>query len=36
VVAYELADALCEKLGGDSLGELQRNHRAYLASLASR
>jgi chorismate synthase len=36
VVAFELADALCEKLGGDSLAEMQRNHRAYLAALASR
>jgi chorismate synthase len=33
VVAFELAQALCEKLGGDSLAEMLRNHRAYLASL---
>jgi chorismate synthase len=36
VVAFELAAALGEKLGGDSLSELLRNHRAYLAYLASR
>jgi chorismate synthase len=36
VVAFELADALCEKVGGDSLAEMQRNHRAYLASLTDR
>jgi chorismate synthase len=36
VVAFELARALCEKLGGDSLAEMQRNHRAYLASLEAR
>ncbi len=36
VVAFEVATALCEKFGGDSLGEMQRNHRAYLEYLASR
>ncbi len=36
VVAFEVARALCEKFGGDSLGEMQRNHRAYLDYLASR
>jgi chorismate synthase len=32
-VALTLADALCEKLGGDSLAELRRNHEAYLRAL---
>ncbi len=36
MVAFEAARALCEKFGGDSLGEMQRNHRAYLDYLASR
>jgi chorismate synthase len=36
VVAFEVARAFCEKFGGDSLGEMQRNHRAYLEYLASR
>jgi chorismate synthase len=36
VVAFEIARAFCEKFGGDSLGEIQRNHRAYLDYLASR
>ncbi len=36
VVAFEVARAFCEKFGGDSLGEMQRNHRAYLDYLASR
>jgi chorismate synthase len=30
VVAFELADALTEKFGGDSLGEMKRNFDAYL------
>ncbi|HSC72176.1 MAG TPA: chorismate synthase [Candidatus Methylomirabilis sp.] len=33
VVAFEIARALCEKFGGDSLAEMQRNHAAYLAYL---
>ena len=36
VVAFEVARALCEKFGGDSLAEMQRNHSAYLEYLASR
>jgi chorismate synthase len=36
VVAFEIARAFCEKFGGDSLGEMQRNLRAYLDYLASR
>ena len=34
VVALVLADALLEKTGGDSLGEVRRNLDAYLAALA--
>ena len=33
VVAFEIARALCEKFGGDSLAEMRRNHAAYLAYL---
>ncbi len=33
VVAFEIARAFCEKFGGDSLAELQRNHAAYVAYL---
>lgn len=33
VVAFELANALLEKFGGDSLGEVQRNWRGYLQQL---
>ena len=33
VVAFEIARALCEKFGGDSLAEMQRNHAAYTAYL---
>jgi chorismate synthase len=33
-VALVLADALCEKLGGDSLGEMRRNFDALHAALA--
>ena len=36
VMAFEIARAFCEKFGGDSLGEMQRNHRSYLEYLASR
>lgn len=33
VVAFELANAVLEKFGGDSLGEIQRNWRGYLQQL---
>ncbi len=33
VVSFEIARALCEKFGGDSLVEMQRNHAAYVAYL---
>ncbi len=33
VVAFELANALLEKFGGDSLGEIQRTWRSYLQQL---
>jgi chorismate synthase len=36
VVALVLADALLEKTGGDSLGEVRRNLDAYLATLGAR
>jgi chorismate synthase len=36
VVAFVIAQAFCEKFGGDSLAELQRNHTAYVAYLNSR
>lgn len=36
VVAYELADALLEKTGGDHLAEVTRNLDAYLAEVARR
>jgi chorismate synthase len=36
VVALEIADALLEKTGGDTLAEVQRNLAAYLADVASR
>lgn len=36
VVAYELADALLEKTGGDTVDEMQRNLHAYLAQVAGR
>ena len=36
VVAFEVARTFGEKFGGDSLAEMQRNHRAYLDYLASR
>lgn len=35
VVAFEIARALCEKFGGDSLAEMQRNHAAYVNHLKS-
>ena len=36
VVALVLADALLEKFGGDSLGEVRRNLDGYLAALGRR
>jgi chorismate synthase len=36
MAALVLADAFCEKFGGDSLGEMRRNHDAYLARVAER
>jgi len=36
MTAIVLAGALLEKFGGDSLGELRRNHDAYLAHIAAR
>ena len=31
MVALVLADAMLEKFGGDSLGEMRRNYQAYVA-----
>jgi len=36
VVALVLADAMLEKFGGDSLGEMRRNYDGYLAGLGQR
>lgn len=36
MTALVLADAFLEKFGGDSLGEMRRNHDAYLARVADR
>jgi chorismate synthase len=36
MTALVLADAMCEKFGGDSLEEMRRNMDAYLARIASR
>ncbi len=36
VSAFEIADAFLEKFGGDSLGEVRRNHDAYLGYLKTR
>ena len=36
MVAIALADAMLEKFGGDSLGEMRRNVDGYLAALAAR
>lgn len=33
VVAYELARAVCEKFGGDSMGELVRNYSSYKKAI---
>jgi chorismate synthase len=34
MTALTLADAFLEKFGGDSMAELERNHRSYLESIA--
>jgi chorismate synthase len=36
LVALVLADAMLEKFGGDSLGEMRRNYGGYVAALGSR
>jgi chorismate synthase len=36
VVAFEIARALREKFGGDSLDEMARNYREYLRSVQDR
>jgi chorismate synthase len=36
LVALVLADAMLEKFGGDSLGEMRRNYDGYVAGLGSR
>ena len=36
VVAFELANFFLEKFGGDSLTEIERNHRGYLQQVAER
>ena len=36
MVAIVMADALLEKFGGDSLGELRRNMDSYLARVSER
>ncbi|MGH7762788.1 MAG: chorismate synthase [Candidatus Dormibacteraceae bacterium] len=33
VVALTLAEAFLEKFGGDSIGEIERNHRGYMQSI---
>jgi len=33
VVALVLAEAFVEKFGGDSMAEMERNHRAYIESI---
>jgi chorismate synthase len=33
MVALTLADAVLEKFGGDSMAELERNHRSYIESI---
>lgn len=33
VIAFELADAMLEKFGGDSLGETKRNYEGYIKQL---
>ena len=34
MVALTLADAFLEKFGGDSVAEIERNHRSFLESIA--
>jgi chorismate synthase len=36
LTALEVAAAMIDKFGGDSLGEMRRNYQAYLARLAAR
>jgi chorismate synthase len=36
MMAIALADAMLEKFGGDSLGEMRRNYQAYVAALGAR
>jgi chorismate synthase len=36
LVAVVLADAMLEKFGGDSLGEMRRNYQGYVAALGAR
>jgi chorismate synthase len=36
LMALVLADAMLEKFGGDSLGEMRRNYQGYVAGLGSR
>ena len=36
LVAFVLADAMVEKFGGDSLGEMRRNYEGYVAALGAR
>ena len=36
VVAFELAKAVVEKFGGDSMEELKRNYAAYQAEIQNR
>jgi chorismate synthase len=33
MVAFVVTQAVLEKFGGDSLGELRRNHEGYLAQI---
>jgi chorismate synthase len=35
-LAFVLAQAFCEKFGGDSLAELERNYAGYLAAVNER
>jgi chorismate synthase len=36
LTAFTLADAMVEKFGGDSLGEMRRNYDGYLTALGAR
>lgn len=33
IAAFEIANAICEKFGGDSLGEMKRNFDAYIEAI---